>query len=152
MQWNYVDVERYRDAKEYIDTLFIPLIPFQLSADKDLEKLAFQSESLRIFLDQLEKELSGRTLLTPDYPYLLQTSKDDEVVRIGQWIEDVQQQPFEHIFFFTHDAKWKKYERELDGVLIWIPSTASGDIHSPDFVKLIRDQVAEMSELIRSYW
>ena len=152
MQWKNVDIERYREAKTYIDTLFMPLIPFQLSSDDDLGKHTFQSEALMIFLNELEKELSGRVLLTPAYTYLIHTSKDNEIERIGQWVEDIYQQPFEHIFFFTHDAKWKKFEKHLDGSLIWIPGTSSGDIYSEDFVQRIREQVKDMSELIRSYW
>lgn len=78
MQWKKVDIERYREAKTYIDTLFMPLIPFQLSSDDELGKHAFQSEALTIFLNELEKELSGRVFLTPAYTYLIHTPKDNE--------------------------------------------------------------------------
>lgn len=152
MQWSNVDIKRYSQAKEYIDTLFIPLIPFQLSVDNDLSKHAFQYESLTIFLNELEKELSGRVLLTPTYHYLTHTSKAEETNRIEHWVKDARKQPFDHIFFFTHDATWKKYEKDLDGSLIWIPGSSVGNVQSNEFVQLIRDQVMQISELIRSYW
>lgn len=152
VKWKKSDLERYIGAKEFIDTLLIPLLPFQFSSDHHLGKNAFQMEVLSIFLSELEKELTGRILLTPAYNYLKTASKVDEIERISAWIEDAEQQPFEHVFYVTFDGTWKKSEQKLNGTLLWLPVPQSGDIHSQEIGVMIRDQVEQVGELIRSYW
>lgn len=152
MKWTKSDLERYVGAKEYIDTLLIPLFPFEFSDDSRLAKNAFQIEIMSIFLDELENELTGRVVLSPSYHYLKKASKEDEIIRLNSWILNAREQPFEHIFFVTFDSSWKKEERSLDGNLLWLPATHSGDIHSKETVGIIRDQVEQVSEFIRSYW
>lgn len=152
MRWIKSDLERYVGAKEYIDTLLVPLLPFGFSDDASLAKNAFQIEVLSIFLNELEKELSGRVVLTPNYHYLKMAKKEDEIERLNSWIQDAQEQPFEHVFFVTFDSTWKKEERSINGSLLWLPGTHSGDLQSKETVGMIRDQVDQVSELIRSYW
>lgn len=152
VKWIKTDLERYIGAKEYIDTLLVPLLPFQFSSDSHLGKNAFQMEVLSVFLNELEKELTGRLLLTPAYHYLKTASKSEEIERISTWIKEAKQQPFEHVFYVTFDGSWKKTEQELDGTLLWLPVPQSGDIHSGEIGVMIRDQVEQVGELIRSYW
>lgn len=152
MRWNKQDLEKFIPSKEYVDTLLIPLLPFQLSENEDIEKMAFQCEVLTIFIKELEKELTGRVLLTPQYYYNKKASKHSESTRVNTWVDDALSQPFEHVFFITFDATWKKEERDLNGSLLWLPSNHSVEINSKEMVMIIRDQVAEVGELIRSYW
>src|SRR5690554_2786837 len=123
-------MKQYIQAKEYIDTLIIPLVPFHLSNDQEIATHAFQTEVLSSFSLELEKELSGRVMLTPNYYYLKSVEKEDESVRIQNWVDDSKTQPFNHVFFLTFDATWKKHEPDLPGVLLWLPSMLTGDIHS----------------------
>lgn len=143
---------KYVGAKEYIDTLLIPLIPLQFSNDGEAEKLAFQQEVMSILANEIETELSGRLMLVPNYCYLKNSDKGTEAERINQWIEDVEQQPFKHIILLTFDASWRKYEKELNGHFLWLPGMKSGDLQSKETHQLLRDQVQELSEIIRSYW
>jgi hypothetical protein len=152
MKWNSKDLQQYISAKEYVDTIIMPLIPFSMSRDADLEKGAFQSEVLSIFAKEIEKELTGRIMLIPDYYYLKSADKEAETERINQWNADVQSQPFTNTFFLTFDASWKKNEQELNGHLLWLPAIQSGNLHSTEMHTIIRDQVKQISELIRAYW
>ncbi|MBY7143498.1 YpiF family protein [Virgibacillus sp. NKC19-3] len=152
MKWTKADIKKYIDEKEYIDTILIPLIPFHLSNDNDLEKSAFQAEVLSVFSNEIEKELTGRVLLTPNYYYLKSTSNEGEVERINTWIEDIHTQPVAHLFFITFDADWKKNEHALNGDLLWLPAIHSGDLHSKEMHAVIRNQVEQVMDLIRSYW
>ncbi|WP_373896165.1 YpiF family protein [Virgibacillus natechei] len=152
MKWTKTDIKKYIDAKEYIDTILAPLIPFHLSNDNDLEKSAFQAEILSVFSSEIEKELTGRVLLTPVYYYLKSAGNEGEIERINTWIEDIHKQPFTHVFFITFDSGWKKDEQALNGDLIWLPGIHSGDLHSKEMRAVIRDQVEQVVDLIRSYW
>ena len=152
MKWYSEDLIKYVQAKEYIDTLIIPLEAFHLSQESNLEKDAFHREVLGIYTNEIEKELSGRVLLAPTYTYLKSSNLDNEVIRLNSWIEDVKTQPFTSIFVVTFDNAWKKVEKDLDCNLLWLPGMKPGNIKSEDAVKLIRSQVEQISELIRSYW
>lgn len=152
MRWIKSDLERYVEAKEYIDTLLVPLLPFEYSADVNLAKNALQIEILSIFLKELEKELTGRVVLSPDYHYLKSSPKEGEIERLNHWISDAKKQPFEHVFFVTFDSSWKKEESTMDGVLLWLPGSHSGEVQSKEIATMIRDQVEQVGELIRSYW
>lgn len=152
MKWFSEDLTKYVQAKEYIDTLIIPLEAFHLSQESNLEKDAFHREVLGIYTNEIEKELSGRVLLAPTYAYLKSSNLDNEVARLNSWIEDVKTQPFTSIFVITFDNAWKKVEKDLDCHLLWLPGMKPGNIKSEDAVKLIRSQVEQISELIRSYW
>ncbi|WP_106497414.1 YpiF family protein [Lentibacillus sp. Marseille-P4043] len=152
MQWLKQDLQQYIQAKEYVDTVIVPLIPFQLSQDTNLAKNAFQGEVLSIFAKEIEKGLTGRILLAPNYYYLNSESKEKEISRLNAWTENIFTQPFKHLFFVTFDASWKKNEQALDGTLLWLPGIQSGDIQSKEMHSFIHDQVNQISELIKSYW
>lgn len=152
MKWFSEDLKKYVQAKEYIDTAIIPLQAFHLSQDATLEKDSFQREVLSIYAQEIEKELSGRMLLTPTYNYLKFAEIDQEVYRLNEWISNIENQPFKTIFVMTFDNSWKKIEKELNCNLLWLPGIKSGNIKSEETIKLIRSQVEQISELIRSYW
>jgi len=152
MKWNKTSLEQYVQAKEYVDTLIIPLSPFHLSQDNDLEKSAFQSELLSIFLNEIEKELTGRIMLTPNFNYLKKSNKETEADRLNEWLADAKTQPFNHVFLVTFDAAWKKNEQALNGHLLWLPGIPSGDLYSKEMHTFIRGQVEQVGELIQSYW
>ncbi|HLQ73708.1 MAG TPA: DUF2487 family protein [Bacillota bacterium] len=152
MKWYTADLNKYISAKEYIDTLIIPLLPYQLSEDASVEKQAQQGEMLTIFVNELERELTGRTMLLPNYYYLSNHSKEAEIERLNAFIQDAKTQPFEHTFLITSDASWKKHEKDIEGDILWWPGVKSVDRQSKEMRLLIHDQVEQFSELIRSYW
>lgn len=152
MRWFNDDLNKYVQAKEYIDTVIIPLQAFQLSTEANFEKDAFLQEILMIYVNEIEKELSGRIMLIPPYTYLKSKDLDPEVKRLNAWIEDIRTQPFKTIFAITFDNTWKKNEKDMDCQLLWLPGMKAGNIKSEESIKLIRSQVEQISELIRSYW
>ncbi|RDW19063.1 DUF2487 domain-containing protein [Oceanobacillus arenosus] len=148
MKWRSSDLKQYQNAKEYIDTVIIPIIPFQI----DLEMLAFQSEVLTIFANEIEKELAGRVMLMPTYSYLKTVDPQSEINRINAWIANIKEQPFTNVFLLTFDANWKKNEKEVHGHLLWLPSVKSGNLQSNEMKAMIRDQTNQIIELIQVYW
>lgn len=152
MKWYKDDLNKYISAKEFIDTIIIPVQGFQLSQDSSLEKDAFQGEVLSIYANEIEKELSGRVMLLPIYTYFKNTRMENEVTRLNEWVNEVLKQPFKTVFILTLDMNWKKIEKELEGNLLWLPGMKPTDLHSSEAVQLIRNQVGEISDLIRAYW
>lgn len=152
MKWTKMDMEKYIEAKEFVDTLLIPLSPFKMGDDTSLEKDAFQQEVLHLFVHEIEQQLAGRLLLIPSYMYLKDADKKSEAERIQLFLEDAQKQPIEHVFYITFDASWRKHEKDLQGNVLWVPSVQTGDLKSKEVQSLIKDQVEQLSEYIRSYW
>lgn len=152
MKWNKKDISQYKEVKEYVDTLILPLLPITLDTNKDAEKFAWQGELIDLFSAELERNFTGRIFLMPSYQYINASDREKEIERINYWVQDAKTNPFQHIFFLTLDHHWKKYETNLDGTLLWFPAMASGDPTSKEFQTVIKDQVNQLSELIRSYW
>ncbi|WP_186577794.1 DUF2487 family protein [Aquibacillus kalidii] len=150
MQWNKKDIEQYIEVKEYVDTLVIPLTPFTLNADKEMVKQASQAELMEIYAKEIERQFTGRILLLPNYTY--QTVNETEEKRLNEWINYSEDNPFKHVFFITFDHQWKKVEKGIEGNLIWLPTISISEIGSQDSVKLIKEQVEQVTELIKSYW
>lgn len=146
------DISKYKTAKEYIDTVIIPIQAFQITDDQKLEQDAFNSEVLSIYTTEIEKELSGRVLLFPTYSYIKNNDLTDEVSRLNDWIASAKEQPFKYIFVVTFDINWKKVEKDIDGNLLWLPGMTQTDLRSVEAATFVRSQVSEISELIRSYW
>ncbi|MFC4557377.1 DUF2487 family protein [Virgibacillus kekensis] len=152
MKWIEKDLEQYIKAKEYVDTVIVPLLPFQLSTDTAMGKDAVQREALVVFLQELEKELTGRVMVTPEYNYLKSAAKEQEIERMHTWIRELQSQPFHHIFYITNDSSWKKKEQSIEGTLLWMPGSTKGSVKSKEMQAVIQGQVEQVSELIKSYW
>lgn len=150
MKWIKDDVEKYVTAKEYIDTVILPLIPFDMA--QELEKSAYHNESLTLLTKGLEKERTGRVMLAPTYYYIKSNDLSQELIRVNSWIENFQEQPFKHVFLITFDATWKKNEQALKGSLIWLPSIPQGNLYTQEMQQMIMDQVNQIGELIHSYW
>ncbi|WP_138416989.1 DUF2487 family protein [Aquibacillus sediminis] len=154
MQWNNKDLEQYIDEKviEYVDTLLIPLMPISLKNDKNLIKRAFQAELLSIFGNELERQFKGRMFLMPIYHYLSTADKQLEVTRLNEWVEDALTNPFKHVLFLTLDSDWKKVEAQLQGEVLWFPSMQSGDLQSDETKGMVKDQISQLTDLIKTYW
>lgn len=152
MKWNKDDLSKFKAAKEYVDTVLLPVQAFQITEDQKLEQDAFHSEVLAIYTSEIEKELSGRVMLFPTYTYLKTKQLETEIKRLNSWIKAAEEQPFKHIFVITFDIDWKKVEKDIAAHLLWLPGMKQTDLRSSEAVTFIRSQVSEISELIRSYW
>jgi hypothetical protein len=152
MQWTKKDMELYLGSKEYIDTAIIPIIAFQMSQEANIGKSTSKRELISIFATEIEKELSGRVLLLPNYYYLEYGDKSEEAKRLNSWTGEVQSQPFKHVFILTFDAGWKRHEKDLVANLLWLPGFQVENPNSEEMRNMVRGQVADVVELLRSYW
>lgn len=152
MRWTTLNTEMYLSAEEFVDTAIIPIAPFEMEKDKGLEKSTFQSEYLNLLTLELEKELTGRLLLMPVYFYTKTSLLEAETERLNSFVNEITKQPFNHVFFITFDPKWKKYEEELKGNLIWLPISQTESTDLKKIKGVIEDQMNQLKELIKVYW
>lgn len=152
MKWTSLDLQKYDQAKEYIDTVIIPLAPFQIGSIESSIKHADQFDVLTILGRELEKELMGRVMLAPVYTYLAASDKEGEVNRLNTWSRHLEEQPFKNVLFISFDPSWRKIAKELEGEFIWLPSATLKDANPDTFKEIIRDQTSQTVELIKSFW
>ncbi len=74
MKWQPKDIALYFQSQEYIDTLFLPLIPVELNHESEAIKMADKQRSLQIVSDELERNFTGRIFLSPAYTYIRGTN------------------------------------------------------------------------------
>ena len=152
MKWESGNLELFYQSKEYIDTLCIPLIPIKLDSASTDSKLANQKQSMQILVNELERNFTGRLLLSPIYTYLYETNYESEAERLEQWTSHLARDNFKHVFLLTNDVNWKKQESHLSGNLVWLTAPMTDDIRSDKMKEFIKDQTTQVSELIKSYW
>ncbi|WP_163537649.1 DUF2487 family protein [Gracilibacillus sp. YIM 98692] len=152
MKWEKEAVKVYEEAKEYVDTLCVPLSPISLKNAEIASRLANQNKSIHILANELERQYMGRIFLSPGYIYSQSSNFEEEVSKLNQWVKAIYQKEFPHIFYLTYDVKWKKVESYLDGTLIWIPASKIEDYQSRQAKEEIQNQMHQISELIRTFW
>ncbi|WP_407268689.1 DUF2487 family protein [Radiobacillus sp. PE A8.2] len=150
MQWCQKDIQQYNEAEQYVDTLVIPLMP--MAVNQQMDKLGFQGELLKLYVNGLEQHYKGRLFLMPTYAYFHPENDEQEINRLNTWIAEMKQKPFEHVFLFSFDSFWKKHERKLDGTLLWVPAMQTGNLDDSNTKVMMNDQLKEIIGLIKSFW
>ncbi|GAA0297209.1 hypothetical protein GGQ92_000409 [Gracilibacillus halotolerans] len=152
MQWHPDDLQGFFKAKEYIDTVILPITSISFKNQAEAEKLAIQKKSIEIITQELERNYAGRIFVCPIYIYQHAVDREQEIARLNSWTEEMLAEQFEHRFIISHDILWKKYEKQFDSHFIWTPSFSMSNFQSDDARLFVKEQTNELSELIRSYW
>ncbi|MGP4071936.1 DUF2487 family protein [Piscibacillus sp. B03] len=153
MKYQSSDIKQYVQAKEYIDTAILPIIPYSFNTDQDLIQLSTQKELIKLYVNQIEGELKGRVFVLPEY-YYLKTDKilEEEKARLKGFVNHINQQPFKYTFLITSDSKMRKIDRDVDAELIWLPGMSAPDLNQQEAQQFIQSQVQEIKMLIQDSW
>ncbi|MEQ6377267.1 DUF2487 family protein [Bacillaceae bacterium S4-13-56] len=146
------DLEQYYSAKEYIDTLLIPLLPISMKNENESKKTADQNELLTLFSNEIENQYKGRCLLTPPYTYFTGDLWNNEKERLLMWQQSFAPLPFKYFVFITSDHSWKLVEKFMDGYFVWFPSIPTKELQDQEVKKIIQTQVDEVSQFMKMIW
>ena len=152
MKWSNSGIVQYIGAKEYIDTAVIPLVPFGLDQEDNLQKSALQHETMQFFSNELEKELTGRLIMAPFYTYLMKKDLKLEAERLEAWMKELESSGFKHVFLLTFDPAWRKQNKSLTEELIWIPCADGSNMPAAEFHQTIRSQARDVMDLMMTSW
>lgn len=152
MQWNPEDLSAFFQAKDYIDTVILPITSISFTNKEEAEKLAIQKRSLEIVSQEMERNYAGRIFVCPVYIYPHHVNRQTEIDRINSWTEEMLAEHFEHRFILSHDIGWKKYEKQFEANFIWTPSFSLKNFQTDEARQFMKEQTTELSDLIRSYW
>lgn len=148
MKWNVKDAETFIEAKEYVDTALVPLIP--ITFHEQMKQLTSASDFIGILSMEIEKKFKGRILLTPTFYYV--NGNEQKVDELQNWVMELRHEKFKHIYFLTSDINWKKDEKELHGSLLWIPSISLEILDIEQARVLINQQIQQIIDIFTSDW
>lgn len=150
MKWTTQEIDMYMNSKEYVDTAIIPLIP--LNWNKDIKGNVSMGEFTSILVDAIEKQFKGRVFQIAPFTYLTEEEESMKLSRLKAWDSHFFDNGFKHVIYITSDASWKKFERELPDMLLWIPSLSLESMDNTYAKEIISQQMKQILPLITSKW
>lgn len=150
MKWVAKDIDMYIGAKEYVDTVVLPLLP--VSFNDDIKQTASMTEFVSLLSGQIERQFKGRLLLLPGYTYLKNNPEEKLLEYVKEWEAEFSQHEFKHVFYVTSDSDWKAREDHLQGSLIWLPYLPLEHMDENYRNSILEDQVKQMINLFIKKW
>ncbi|RNA69157.1 YpiF family protein [Alteribacter keqinensis] len=150
MKWVTNDLDMYMNAKEYVDTAIIPLVP--LNWEKDIKGTVSKGEFSSILIDEIEKQFKGRLFQLPPFTYLTEESDESRTSRLQEWDRHFFDNGFKHIVYVTSDGDWKRVEGNLPDQLIWIPALPLENVDPAYAREMISQQMKQILPLITDKW
>ncbi|UCZ54793.1 YpiF family protein [Bacillus shivajii] len=150
MKWTTEQMDMYLQAKEYVDTAVIPLVPVEWG--KDPKGVVSMGEFTAILVDELERQFKGRVFQMMPFTYLKSEDDDQRVQRLKDWDLHLFENGFKHIVYVTSDGDWKKHEGSLTDMLIWIPSLSLESMDDKYVKQIIDQQMKQILPLITNKW
>lgn len=150
MRWNEQDAKMFKDAKEYVDTALIPLIPVE--AGKHLEDVVKMGEFSSFLTDFLERKYMGRVFLLPQFTYLRTETNEQKFSRLQEWTLHFEQEGFKHFMFITSDMKWRQINTNSIGELIWVPAFSLAEMEHGKKMKSIEQQAEQIIPILTEKW
>ncbi|MGM9928159.1 MAG: YpiF family protein [Bacillus sp. (in: firmicutes)] len=150
MKWIPKDLEMYNQAKEYVDTLIIPL--HGITFNGGMNQSASNVEFISVISQQIEKQFKGRVLLLPAVNYYHGWAEEEKKEMILRWEGIVDKDKFPHVFFLTSDVFWKESEVVFDESLIWIPSIPLESLEDKYKKSVVEKETKNILDIIIRKW
>jgi hypothetical protein len=150
MKWNSEDIDMYMKAKEYVDTIVLPLCPIAL--DDQIKKTAEMTEFITLLSAQLERQFKGRLIMLPGFTYLKSTNGDELYNTLLNWEQEFLRNGFKYVYYVTSDSDWKMFETTLKGSLIWLPTIPLQQMDEQYRNTILKDQVKQLFALFVQGW
>lgn len=148
MKWNVQDVELYHQVKEYVDTVLVPLVP--ISFDDQMKQLATKSFFLSNLSMEIEKKFKGRIFLTPTFYYVNGDQKKADSLQ--NWVIELKQTNFNHIYFLSFDKSWEKEEENLTGSFLLIPPVSMDNLEMEQIHEMLKQQSCQLIDIFTNKW
>lgn len=149
MKWVTKDVTVFLQAKEYVDTAVVPLLPITLGGQ--MKQAVEMGEFCMMLTRQLEKQLHGRIFLMPSFTYLQSEPVEERLSRLQMWLRELKNH-FDHLFLITSDSDWKRIENQLGNTLIWLPAIPFEHMDEKYQREILSDQTKQLLQIVTKKW
>lgn len=148
MKWELASINRYIEAKEYIDTALIPLIQVKL---KDDLKLALADSSWVLGVaGSIEEQLTGRVMLFPQASYTGHEEEEHLIANLNTYAIHIEQCGFKNVIFLTHNNSWEAKAEQFIAKILPVPRETPDSL---DFsVGEINDYAQKIVPRIIGFW
>ncbi|MBE4910271.1 YpiF family protein [Bacillus luteolus] len=151
MKWVTRDIDLYLQAKEYVDTAIIPLIP--VTWENDVKTTVAMGEFITILTNEMERQFKGRIILFPPFTYTARESVESRIERLTTWTSELSERGMKYFFFVSSDSIWKQHEEQLEtGSLIWLPSLPLEYVEEKYKQAMLQDQMKQLITIFMSIW
>ncbi|AOM82820.1 YpiF family protein [Salisediminibacterium beveridgei] len=151
MKWNSQSIETFVSAKEFVDTALIPLIPLDLQLDPS--KAALQGEYIAILADEVEKQLTGRVMLVPPYPYKQNKGKSDTLIHeLNEWNSYYYNAGMVNTICLTCDEELVELNALSKARVIWMPMIPLDHLEARQAKEMVREQASQVLPKIMKIW
>ncbi|WP_017755567.1 DUF2487 family protein [Calidifontibacillus oryziterrae] len=150
MRWITKDIEMFLKAKEYVDTVIVPLVPITLSGD--VKPIVEMGEFISLIATELEREYKGRLLVLSAFTYLKNEEYASLCERLNVWYKHLTAEEVKHVVLLTADPDWKLNEKDLEATLLWIPSISIYEIDKKSLEQLVKSQMKQIQTIVMSLW
>ncbi|MBB5172873.1 YpiF family protein [Texcoconibacillus texcoconensis] len=150
MKWTMQDIDTYLQAKEYVDTAVIPLIPIDLK--EDVKQKVSMGTFISTMADAIERQFKGRVLLFPAFTYIKNQPLEKRKSELIDWDRHVYEQGFKHVVYLTADGDWKQVEDELPDMLVWLPALPFENMEDRYLKQMIDQQMKQIIPLLTNKW
>lgn len=148
MKYQSIDVEKFIDSREYIDTVVIPLNP--VAFGDSFSQTVSSYEFMTLLTYELEKELKGRLFLSQPLSYIKNSTAEDKIKLLSAWVEYYKGEGFKYIQFLTTDSKWTSLDE--DGNVVWIPAIPIEKMPLEAIKSVISEQTKQLAGKLAEFW
>ncbi|WP_209122609.1 YpiF family protein [Alkalihalobacillus sp. BA299] len=149
MRWLAKEMDTYLQAKEYVDTAIVPLIP--INWQEEIKSTVAMGEFISIISSELERQFQGRVIEFPPFTYL-KSEKDSKMERLKSWEKELKENEINHIIFITSDFEWEQVKQDLTETLIWLPSIPLEHMDQKHKIDVIEGQIKQLIPFLTNKW
>lgn len=149
MKWIPQDAEMFLGAREYVDTVIMPLVG--ITFQEHVKQSTSINDYITILSRQVEQQFKGRVLLLPPLTYCNDWVKQDRLDILLKWKDSLEEQ-FSHVFFLTSDVEWKTVEMELGQSLLWTTPIPLEHLEEKYKQPMMEEQVKPLLTIISQKW
>ncbi|WP_102345787.1 YpiF family protein [Bacillus sp. Marseille-P3661] len=150
MKWTTTDMDMFLQAKEYVDTVVVPLVPITLIGE--VKSTVEMGDYISMISIELERQFKGRLVMLPAFTYLKEEQESGLVERLNIWHQVLKEGGAKHIIYITADSDWKLQEKQLDSSLLWLPNISLENIDRKTIEKMISAQMKQVLSIIMNMW
>lgn len=150
MKWVSADMEMYMKAREFVDTVVVPLIPMTLKGD--IIPTVEMGEFISILASELEREYKGRLIVLPAFTYLKDEDPSTLINRVNLWNNTFLEDGIKNVVLLTSDTDWKLNEKDIQATLLWVPSISFKDLDKKYIEQMVKSQMKSIHTIVINLW
>ncbi|KGI85223.1 MULTISPECIES: DUF2487 family protein [unclassified Exiguobacterium] len=143
MRFDGIDAMKSLTERQYVDTLVVPLV--ELAFDEDMVRKAEGNEVIQAVALETERQLSGRTMLSPTLSYV---DVDAGRATAEAVLTKAVSSGFSHVLFISSDLRFKASELPI----MFVPPLALKGMSGEQSHTMVQNFATQVITELSSRW